>query len=90
MLTEFKKTCLEGKIDEVNKYIEKGAISKYKLAFYGFEGACEGGHLDIVKLMIAHGADDWNHGLTYACISGNKEIINLIIYNGANFWYFYV
>lgn len=29
--------------------------------------ACEGGNLDIVKLMIENGADDWDSGLYHAC-----------------------
>jgi hypothetical protein len=49
-------------------------------------GACRGNHLEIVKLMIARGADDWNSGLYNACHNGHREIVDLMIACGANDW----
>ncbi len=64
------------------KYIE---IFKVELDWdYGLFGACEGGYLDIINLMIEKGAGDWNRGLNNACKSGNLNIINLMIEKGAN------
>ncbi len=66
------------------KYIE---IDNINLDWnYGLYGACEGGHLNIVNLMIEKGASDWNWGLNGACIKGSLDIINLMIEMGANNW----
>lgn len=46
--------------------------------------ACYGGHIDIVKYAISHGADNWNNGLYGACSSGDAEIAQLMISKGAN------
>ena len=40
--------------------------------------------MELVKLMIEKGANDWNNGLEYACIGGYKEIMKLMIEKGAN------
>ena len=38
-------------------------------------GACQGGHMDIVNLMISKGANNWNFGLNYgACAGGHMDI----------------
>ena len=51
-----------------------------------FKNACEGGHMDIVQLMIQKGADDWNGGLWKACYGGHMDIIQLMIQKGAYNW----
>jgi len=51
--------------------------------------ACEGGHLDIVTLMIEKGAEsniNWNSGLYDACKGGHLNIVKLMIEKGANNW----
>ena len=53
---------------------------------YGLYGACQGGHMDIVNLMIEKGADRWNSGLVYACSGGHIAIVKLMIEKGANQW----
>ncbi len=53
---------------------------------YGLYGACEGGNMDVVKLMVEKGATWWDHGLFYACKGGNMDIIKLMIKKGANNW----
>ena len=50
----------------------------------GLWGACEGGHIAIVNLMIANGADNWNGGLSGACGGGHADFANLMIAKGAN------
>jgi len=49
----------------------------------GLWGACEGGHIAIVNLMIANGADNWNGGLSGACRGGHVDLANLMIAKGA-------
>src|ERR1700690_1304101 len=48
----------------------------------GLRGACEGGHLDLVMMMISRGANDWNFGLEYACRGGNIALVELMISRG--------
>ncbi len=70
------KMCKEG------KYIN---IDNIKLNWnYGFAGACEGGHLNIVNLMIEKGSCLWNLGFYSACRGGHLNIVNLMIEKGAN------
>ena len=45
----------------------------------GIANACKNGHIDIVKLMISKGADDWDLGLVYACEGGSVIIVKLMI-----------
>lgn len=54
-----------------------------KLWNIGLIGACKGGHLNIVNVMIALGADDWKAGLYNACDRGRYEIAKFMISKGA-------
>lgn len=45
------------------------------------KGACRGGHMDIVRLLIEEGAYHWNKGLLIAC--GHLDIVKLMIEKGA-------
>ncbi len=49
---------------------------------WGLYGACEGGHMDIVRFLIEKGADQWDWGLSYACRGGHMEIVKLMIEKG--------
>ena len=51
---------------------------------FGLIGACSGGCKEMVELMIAKGADDWNNGLIGACLGGHKEMVELMIAKGAD------
>ena len=48
----------------------------------GLEGACRGGHIDMVKLMIEKGVKYWNCGLHIACKGGHMDIVKLLIESG--------
>ena len=52
----------------------------------GLPGACQGGHIDIVDLMINNGATEWNNGLNRACFGGHRNIVERMIEKGANDW----
>jgi len=52
----------------------------------GLSGACKGGNIELVNLMIAKGANNWNLGLRSACKGGNAELANLMISKGAKDW----
>jgi hypothetical protein len=53
----------------------------------GLEGACYGGHMKLVELMIEMGASggdmDFDRGLESACFSGQKEMVEFMIERGA-------
>jgi hypothetical protein len=55
----------------------------YRRRYYdinsGLRGACEGGHMRLVKFMITCGANDWGYGLISACRGINREIANEIV-----------
>ena len=48
--------------------------------------ACKSGHMDIIKLMIEKGADDWNSGLIGACEGGHIDIVKFMIEKGSSDW----
>jgi hypothetical protein len=52
----------------------------------GLYGACRGGHMEIVNLMIKKGANKWNWGFRWACQCGHLEIVKLLIDKGADEW----
>ena len=49
-------------------------------------GACRGGNIELVNLVIAKGTYDWNSGLSGACRGNNLELANLMITKGADCW----
>jgi len=53
---------------------------------YGLYGACQGGHLYLVNMMINKGANDWNWGLWRACEGGHLDLVNMMIQKGADNW----
>lgn len=44
---------------------------------YVFKYACENWNIQLVKLLIDHGADNWNDGLSAACY--NISIVQMMI-----------
>ena len=48
--------------------------------------ACQGEHLELVKLMIENGATDWDAGLCSACQGGHLHLAEMMIGRGANDW----
>lgn len=46
-------------------------------------GACQGGHKDLVYLMIGKGAHQWDNGLYNACQGGHIDLARIMIENGA-------
>jgi hypothetical protein len=50
---------------------------------WAMDEAAEGGHMEIVKLMIEKGATAFNSAMVYAAEGGNMEIVKLMIEKGA-------
>ncbi len=51
---------------------------------WGLYGACKGGNINIINMMIDKGAYDWNWGLDGACKGGHIDIVKMMIANGAD------
>jgi len=62
----------------VNNYIKLTETRTLNMNL-GFDGACSGGHIEIVKLMIRNGGDRFDKGLFNACKKNYVAIINLLI-----------
>ncbi len=81
---EFEAACRNGDLLSIvsspyEEYVWNGGLYR----------ACEGGHLNIIELMISKGAGPhggWNNGLFYACLGGHVPIVELLISKGANDW----
>ena len=54
---------------------------------WGLRGACQGGHLDVVTLMIDNDATNWHDGFEYAGWGGHMNIVNLMIEKGGTDWH---
>jgi hypothetical protein len=50
---------------------------------WGLDGACRGGHEDLVELMIDKGTTNFDDGLIAACEGGHKTLAKLMIAKGA-------
>ena len=48
----------------------------------GLYDACQGGHLELAKLMISNGANDWHNGFRGACRADHLELIQLMVSKG--------
>ena len=65
-------------------------ICLFTLFVYIFRQASSSGHLEIVKLLLSHGADvnaqssSGNTPLMYACASGHAEVVRSLLEAGAN------
>jgi|SRR5579875_1013617 len=81
---DFYISCLKGYYLNIRKWLQIKKSFDLNTAFFN---ACMGGNLDIVMLMIKHGANNWNLGLYSACKGGKRQIIDLMIQNGANDFY---
>ena len=77
----------------INNYVIKiRKIIKMKVDLHwsnGVYGACQGGNIDLAKLMIEKDKCycRLGLGLRYACESGNIDIVKLMIEKGADDWF---
>ena len=63
---------INNNIIKINELIK---INKDEIDYnYGLYGACEGGHIKIIDMMIEKGANDWNSGLYIASITHNSYL----------------
>lgn len=79
--TEFENACRAGDIEKVKVSITDSPTMLNR----GLAGACIGGHMKLVELLIERSDDlDWNLGLCGACIGGHPAIALLMIEKGAD------
>ena len=77
--------CLKNHRPLIELLIKKD-IHKSLYLDYGLSGACEGGHRDLVQMMIDLGATNFNYGLQSACYRGHRDLVQWMIDLGANNW----
>lgn len=53
--------------------------TKAKDVNWGLRNACRNGHLDLVELMIEHGATDINDGMALACQGGHVAVVEHLL-----------
>src|SRR3989304_4980498 len=84
-INNFKVCCINNEIISIKIL----SLTNNKLNWdRGLRYACEGGHRDLVDLIISLGADycGWHEGLWGACEGGYRDIVSLMIEHGANNW----
>lgn len=69
---------------ELEKFIIDTTIGNIKWLNWHMVNACSRGHVDIVKLLIIKGANDWDEGILAACENGYTDVVELIINNKDN------
>lgn len=80
-MEQFLHGCATGKVTSAQRFSSKNDCDM------GLVTACYHGHMPIVKLMVAHGANYWNLSLLNACLgSGDINIIEFLLEKGANNW----
>ena len=79
-----------------NKLLRQACFLHYKPLYHlarqlgagdlnqGLMGACQGGHHDLVDMLIRQGADDWDRGLRGACLGHQQAMITLMLHQGAD------
>lgn len=81
--------CLSGRSEIVDLIAAHGAAVweanniQQKIWNMCLEYACEGGHRDLIELMIERGANNWNDGIEHACLGGHLDIVKLMMEYGA-------
>lgn len=81
----FLGACQEGHMEIIMSLMLKGAKKGVRNWNDGFDAACAGGQMKVVKLMMDVGVHyDLNSGMYYASREGHLDIVKLLIEKGAN------
>jgi len=81
----FYTACEKGDCKYFNRFLKFNSITSEKLE-YVLENACQGGHMELVELMILKGAKNWDRGLEGACRGGDMKCVKLMIQKGTKNW----
>lgn len=79
----FENACAYNWPHIVDYLISTGMQLNYKS---GMACASRGGHFDIINIMIAHGANNWDFSMIHACYYGQFEVVEFMIAKGATNW----
>ena len=77
--------CLKNHRQLIELLIKKDSQKKLNWD-YGLQGACQGGHRDLIQWMIECGAEFWSWGLEGACQGGHQELAQWMIDLGSKDW----
>ena len=86
-----EKYCKHNNVIKIRKLIKKSIKTDLEIKMnlnwnYGLDGACEGGHIDIIRVMIEKGADHWDWALFGASKGGHIDIVKFVIEKGTCNW----
>lgn len=76
--TAMENTRNNGNI-ELEKFIIDTTVGNLTWLNWHMINACSRGHIEIVKLLIDKGANDWDVGILTACNNGHTDIVELIL-----------
>ena len=76
---QFDRACYHGYPALAEHAISEGQVDINR----GLYWACVGRNIDIVKLVVRYGANDWNLALGGACQAKNVILMRMMIGNGA-------
>lgn len=79
----FVDACREGKLELVSAVVHWFDRQERSLALVD---ACEAGHEEVIKLLVAEGVDDTSTAFEAACRVRNWTSINLLVTLGVNTW----
>ncbi len=79
-MSSFYDICSSGDVEKVLFMLSNENI----VLDDGLAGACFGGHIKIINLIMEKGATNFDRGLASGCQGGQKKIIELLISKGAN------
>lgn len=82
-MKEFEAACQQGDRFNIDQSLP---VPNRCWVRVGLRAACAGGHLDLVELMFAQGADEWDEGFYEACRNGHREVVDLLIKKGSPFF----
>lgn len=77
-LINLYEPCFRGDINLVDAYIKQSHEKKCDWNS-GLWGACRGGHINLVRLMISSGASLLIHGFELACANGHMDIVQFML-----------
>ncbi len=78
-----EKYCSNNDVIKIRKILKMNLTWNWNCGLYG---ACSGGNIDIVNLMIEKGANYWHYAFEVAFERGHLDCVKLMIEKGAGNW----
>lgn len=80
-MSNLYRACKIGDLESATHYSIDKTLDELNKALIV---ACECGYIDVVRLLISKGANDWQYGFINACERGHVDVIHLMISNAIN------